>query len=136
MSRMKLALWILLAAVVLFVAGWLWGASGRRAAEAGQRDAQLRLSAVQARAALAAARVDVFERNFGEASRSLERAKASLTQVAAALDEAGREAEATAVRDALAHTVKAQQLAGAVDQSANSEAGEALRLLERAGVER
>jgi hypothetical protein len=136
MSRMKLALWVLLAAVLVFAAGWLWGASGRRAAEAGERDARLRLHAAQARGALLAARVDVFERNFGQASRNFERAKASLGEMAAALEKAGRSAEATAVGNALARSVKAQQLAGAVDQAANSEAAEALRILEGAGVER
>ena len=136
MPRIKIALGVLLAAVILFAAGWLSGASGRRAVESAGREAQLRLHATEARAALNAARVDIYERNFGQASRSLEQAKGSLGRTAAALDEAGRAAEAASVREALARSAKAQQLAGAVDQAANSEAAEALRLLERSGAGR
>jgi hypothetical protein len=136
MSRIKLALWGLLAAVLLLAAGWLWGASGRHAAEAAERQASLRLHVAQARAALTAARVDIFERNFGQASRNLEQAKTSLSRVATALEESGGAAGVTAVREALSRSAKAQQLAGAVDQAANTEAAEAVRALERAGVER
>lgn len=136
MSRTRLALSIILVAGLLLASGWLWGASGRWAAESAERDARLHLAVARARASLIAARVDVFERNFGQASRSLEQAKTWLGQAAAALEGAGRTAEATAVREAIARSAVAQQLAGAVDQAANSEAAEALQIIERAGVDR
>lgn len=136
MSRTKLWLGVLLAAVLLLAAGWLWGASGRWAAQADQQNARLRLQVAEARSALTGARVDVYERNFGQASRHLEQAKTSLRQAASALEAAGRNDEAAAVNDALARAVKAQQLAGGVDQAANSEAAEALKILDRVNLER
>jgi hypothetical protein len=69
--------------------------------------------------------------NYGQASRHLQEAKDSLED-AAELLEKNRPSQAEVVRNALARTVEAQQLAASVDTSANQRAAEALRLLDRA----
>jgi hypothetical protein len=131
-ARVKLVLWGLLAVVVLLGAGWLWGASGRWQAEtmATAAEQQLRLS--EARAALLASRVDVFEINFGQASRHLEAARKAL---AAAQEHAGRDAtdaHVMAIQRALTLTTEAQQLAVSVNADANSRAADAIRALDSA----
>ncbi len=87
-----------------------------------------------ARASLLSARVNLFEINFGKASTELERAKQAMSAAAGLLDKAGRSGEAASVRLALAKAGEAQQLAGAVDQTASARAAEALAALGRAGA--
>jgi hypothetical protein len=132
MAKVKIVLWGLVAAVILVGAGWMWGASGRWDAQAALRDAELRLRLSEGRAALARARVDLFELNYGQASRDLDQAKGALDDAARRLDDNRRKDAAGAVRDALAKTVEAQQLAASVNTTANERAGEALKLLDRA----
>lgn len=132
MSRLKIVLWGVLAVVVLLGLGWLWGSSGRWDAEAGTRDAQLRLRVADARGALALARVDLFELNYGQASRHLQGAKDALQDALQRLDADGRKEPADVLRGALTKTVEAQQLAASVNTSANQRAAEALAALERA----
>jgi hypothetical protein len=132
MARLKMVLWALLVLLVTLGAGWIWGASGRWAAERQARDADLRLQLADARAALASARVDVFELNFGQASREIERAKAALSGARATLDRDGPAEAAVALGQAQSKAGEAQQLAGNVDPAANSRVAEAIKALERA----
>jgi hypothetical protein len=132
MPKVKIVLWGLLAAAVLLAAGWLWGASGRWDAQAGLRDSELRLRLSEARGALASARVDLFELNYGQASRHLEQARGALNDSARRLEEDRRQEAAAGVRDALAKTVEAQQLAAGVNTTANERAADALKSLDRA----
>jgi hypothetical protein len=133
MTKARIALWGVVVALTLFGAGWLWGASGRWDAEAGRRDVELRLRLAEARGALASARVDLFELNYGQASRRLQQARDALNGAASHLAEGSQKAAADAVRDALAKTLEAQQLAASVNTTANERAGEALKALDRAG---
>ena len=76
-----------------------------------------------------AARVDLFEVNFGEASRSLENAKADLMTAAEAFDGLRLTNEAAAARDVASRVDDARQLAARLDQTANTRLAEAIRLL-------
>ncbi|RPJ57792.1 MAG: hypothetical protein EHM24_29180 [Acidobacteria bacterium] len=131
-TTMKLGLGAVLAVVVALGSGWLWGSSGRWDAEAAVRDAHLRLRVADARGALASARVDLFELNYGQASRHLQVAKDALQDASQRLEADGRRPEAEAVRGALTKTVEAQQLAASVNTASNERAAEALRELDRA----
>jgi multidrug resistance efflux pump len=73
--------------------------------------------------------VSLFEVNFGDASRSLENAKADLVTAAEALDGLRLKDEAAAAREVAARVDEAQQLAGRLDQAANTRLAEAVRLL-------
>lgn len=132
MTTVKMVLWGVLAAIIILGVGWIWGASGRWDGEAGLRDAQSRLRLADARGSLASARVDLFELNYGQASRHLQQAKDALEDARAHLDSTGQKPSADAVRDALTKTVEAQQLAASVNTSANERAAEAVKALERA----
>jgi hypothetical protein len=132
MAKAKFVLWGLVAALVLLGVGWLWGASGRWDAQASLRDSELRVRLSEAQGALARARVDLFELNYGQASRHFGQARRALDDAAGRLEKNGRKDTAGAVRDALAKTVEAQQLAASVSTSANERAAEALKSLDRA----
>ena len=131
MNKTKLVLVGLAVALVLLGGGWLWGAWGRWAAEGQASAAEVRLLMSEARASLYAARVDVFEINFGQASRHLEAARKALESARAS----GRDEKSpwsVAVGEAIARTQDAQRLAVSVNADANSRAAEALKALDRA----
>lgn len=132
MAKLKVVLWGVVAALVVLAVGWLWGASGRWDAEASNRDAQLRLRIADARGALALARVDLFELNYGQASRHLQLARDALADASSRFDAAGQKAAGDGVRQALARTGEAQQLAASVNTAANERAAEALKALDHA----
>jgi hypothetical protein len=136
MTKMKMVMFALVGLLVAVGAGWIWGSWGRWAAEGNLRDAQLSAQLTEARASLLSARVNLFEINFGNASADLERAKQAMSSAAGLLDKAGRADEAASVRQALVKAGEAQQLAGAVDQTASARAADALAALARAGAAR
>jgi hypothetical protein len=94
-------------------------------------DAQLRLDLTQARANLLAARVDLFEVNFGRASQELQAAKAPLQDAEQRLAALGRNDEAGRVRDVAARVVQASDQTSRLDQSANTRLAAALVLLDQ-----
>jgi hypothetical protein len=136
MTKMKMVMFALVGLLVAVGAGWLWGSWGRWAAEGNLRDAELRGQLTEARASLLSARVNLSEINFGNASADLERAKQAMSAAAGLLEEAGRADDAASVRQALVKAGEAQQLAGAVDQTASARAAAALAALARAGAAR
>jgi hypothetical protein len=124
------AVLVMLAALALAVlGGWLWGSTGRWRAEGALTKAGAGLHLSNARGNMLAARVSLFEVNFGDASRSLEGAKADLVTAAEAFDRLGLGSEAAAAREVAARVDDAQQRAGRLDQSANTRLAEAIRLL-------
>lgn len=132
MTKARLALAGLLAVLVVLFAGYLWGASGRGAAEDRAGALEVRLRAAEAQRALAVARVDLFELNYGQASRRLEDARRAVERLATLVSREGpREAEAP-IQEAAGHTRQAQQLLAQMDQAAGSRAADALAALERA----
>jgi hypothetical protein len=81
------------------------------------------------RAAVLDARVAIYSVNFGEASRHLEGARGLLGRAAERLKSLGRDDELKQVQTALASIDDAQRMAGKLDQSANSRAGDAAKML-------
>ena len=115
--------------LVALLAGWIWGASGQSDATRALEAAELRGELLGARAAVLDARVAIYSINFGEASRHLEDAGGLLGRAAERLKRLGRDDEVTQVQSALASIADAQRMAGKLDQSANSRAGEAAKTI-------
>jgi hypothetical protein len=90
---------------------------------------QLRGELLGARAAILDARVAIYSINFGEASRHLEDARGLLRRANERLKNLGRDDEVKQVQTALASVDDAQRMAGKLDQSANSRAGEAAKMV-------
>ncbi len=131
-TTMKLTLWGIVAVLVALLVGFLWGASGRSAVAARLDESQLGLRLAQSRADLAQARVDVFEVNFGQASRHFETAKERLRDASGLLQKRSADADTLKrANEAIARLTEAQQLAGKLDQSANQRAAEAAKLIDQ-----
>ena len=115
--------------VVALFAGWIWGASGRSDMARALQTSELRGELLGARAAVLDARVAIYSVNFGEASRHLEDARGLLGRADERLKSLGRDDEVRQVQTALASIDDAQRMAGKLDQSANSRAGEAAKIV-------
>src|SRR6266852_3528843 len=74
MKTTKVALGVVAAVLIAVLAGYLWGSAGRRTAEREVQGVTLRIDLIEARGALLAARVDLYNVNFGNASRHLQEA--------------------------------------------------------------
>ena len=125
----KLVLGVALGLAVAFLAGWIWGRSGQSDMARALQTSELRGELLGARAAVLDARVAIYSVNFGEASRHLEDARSLLGRADERLKSLGRDAEAGQVQAAQASIDDAQRMAGKLDQSANSRAGEAARVI-------
>jgi hypothetical protein len=124
------ALLVMLVALALAVlGGWIWGARGQWRSGDALAKAGVSLHLSNARGSMLAARVNLFEVNFGDAARSLEDAKADLLTAAQAFEGMRLKDEAAAARDVAARVDEARQLAGRLDQTANTRLAEAIRLL-------
>ena len=122
---MKLVLGVFVALMVALGAGWLWGSAGRWDADRIIGAAQLRSDLFEARSSVLGARVDLYNLNFGEASRHFEDAKGLLRRATERLKSAGRQEDAKRLDSALARIEEAQKMAGRLDQGANSRAADA-----------
>ena len=129
MSKPKLILGIAVALVVALLAGWVWGRLGQSEMSAALQTAELRGELLGARAAVLDARVAIYSVNFGEASGHLENARGLLGRASERLKGLGRDDDVTQMQTALASIEDAQRMAGKLDQSANSRAGDAARVL-------
>jgi len=125
----KLVLGVAAGLVVALLAGWVWGASGRSDIARALQASELRGELLGARAAALDARVAIYAVNFGEASKHLEGARGLLRRAEERLKSAGRDDEVKQVQTALASIDDAQRMAGKLDQSANSLAGDAARIV-------
>jgi hypothetical protein len=132
MSRSKQLLVVVVLIIVALGLGFAWGASGRVTMEHGLEDAQQQLDVSDARGRVLDARVSLYNVNFGDAQRQLEDAKAPLTRARDRAQSAGKKDAAEALSTALTHVQEAQRLASRLDQSANSQAGEALKSIQAA----
>ena len=115
--------------LVAFLAGWIWGASGRSDAARALETAELRSDLLGARAAILDARVAIYSVNFGEASQHLENARGLLNRADQRLTSLARNDEGKQVQAALTAIDDAQRMTGKLDQSANSRAGDAAKVL-------
>ena len=93
-------------------------------------DTTIRADVAEVRAAILEARLSVHQANFGDARRSLQRARTVAGQLQARLREVGQAARAGAVGDAIARLEDAERLSGSLDPAASDAAAEALRSLE------
>jgi hypothetical protein len=125
----KLVVGIAGGVVVALLAGWIWGRSGQSDMTGALQASELRSELLGARAAVLDARVAIYAVNFGEGSRHLEGAKGLLGRGSERLKTLGRDDEVKHVQTALASIDDAQRLAGKLDQSANSRAGDAARAI-------
>ena len=130
MPRRKLILYTILSIAAALAAGWLWGASGRFSVAEQARAAEQRADLADAHARVLAARVSLFESNFGNAARGLEVAKRPLERVRDRHRARGEE-QAAAVDKALERIEAARRLAAGLDLTANARAAEAVTLIEQ-----
>jgi len=129
MTKARLVLGIAVGLVVALLAGWIWGTSGRSDMVRALQNSELRSELLGARAAVLDARVAIYSVNFGEASRHLEGARGLLGRADERLKRLGRDDELKHVQTAMAGIDDAQRMAGKLDQSANSRAGETAKMI-------
>ena len=125
----KLILGVTVGLIVCVLGGWVWGRSGRSDIVRSLDAAELRSDLRGARAAVLDARVAIYSVNFGEASSHLENARNLLRRADERLKTLGRDDAVRQVDTALAAIDDAQRMAGKLDQSANSRAGEAAKTI-------
>lgn len=129
MTRGRILLTSLIVVVVVLGLGYAWGASGRNVIQAALDDSRQQLDLAEARGAILDARVSLYNNNFGEASKRLEDAKEPLRRVKQRHQDAGESRAASSIDAAITHVDEAQRLAGKLDPSANTRAGEALEAM-------
>jgi hypothetical protein len=127
---MKRVVSVTLALFVALGIGWLWGVSGRSAAQRASNDAQLRSELLDGRMAVLDARLDLYSVNFGNASQHLETAKRLLNQARDRINRAGAQDNLKQIDQALAQIEEAQRLAGRLDQAANTKAATAAQTID------
>lgn len=128
-TRSKLILSVFVALVVCLGLGYAWGASGRLTIQSALDGTKQQLDLAEARGHILDARVSLYNMNFGDASARFEDAKVPLGRVRQRYHDEGRNEAASGIDAALGHVEEGQRLAGKLDQSANTKAGEALEAL-------
>jgi hypothetical protein len=129
MTNARIALTAVVVLVVVLGLGYAWGSSGRRVVQSALDESRQQLDVAEARGAILDARVSLYNNNFGDASRRFEDAKTALRRVKDRLQDAGESREASSIDAALRHIDEAQVLAGKLDPSSNTRAGEALEAI-------
>ncbi|HVH29625.1 MAG TPA: hypothetical protein VM818_22915 [Vicinamibacterales bacterium] len=120
----------LAAVLVALLAAFLWGASGKSSIQDALEQSTLRGDLLEARSAVLTARIALYNTNFGDASRSLEEARAVVERAVQRLHMLGRESEAKQLEAAIVPVREAQQLAGKLDLGANSRAADATKMID------
>lgn len=128
----KIVAGVALGLVIALGIGWLWGSSGRWAAQNQLADVQAQYQLTEARARLLAAQVDLYKLNFGAAASNLERARQSLEQASAAHDGSEHTDLRAALQTSRQSAEEARRLAAEVNQGAQASAERALSALQRA----
>jgi hypothetical protein len=131
MKTSQVALSIVAAVLIALLAGYVWGEAGRRAAEQALQASTLRVDLLEARGAILAARVDLYNVNFGNASRDLQSAIEHLQSISPRLKERGTADDQKWAAEAAAQADQAHRLAGKLDAGANAHAAEAATAIER-----
>ena len=126
----RTGLTVIAVVLVALLAGFLWGAAGKSTLDRALQRSELRNELLDARAATLAARIDVYNTNFGEASRHLEEARSVAGRAAQRLDALGRDDDLKRLQSALASIEEAQRLAAKLDLAANARAGDAAKAID------
>jgi len=127
---LKLVGWGVLAAAVVFGAGWFMGASGRASLEQERREAIGRAEFAEARGRVLEGRVHLFQSNFGQATKAFDAARVLVTASQTRLRQAGDAVRAGQLEVAIAQLREAQQLSLALNSGAQAAADEALRVID------
>jgi hypothetical protein len=127
--RSKVVLSVFAALIICLGLGYAWGAAGRLSIQGTLDDTQQQLDLAEARGLILDARVSLYNMNFGDASARFEDAKVPLKRVRQRYQDERRSDAAAGIDAALGHVEEAQRLAGKLDQSANTRAGEALEAI-------
>ena len=122
------------AALVVLLAGYVWGWVGRRSAERELTRAQARLELSDARRLALAGSVDLYKLNFGAAAAHFENARATAARATTALPDAGSTADPADLTAAVAALDVARALAAKLDQAAGQKAAAAVGLLDKAAA--
>ena len=117
------------AVIVILGLGYVWGSSGRRHLETTLDDVRQQLDLAEARGDLLDARVNLYNNNFGEASRHFEESKEPLRRTRQRYQDASRDDAARSIAAALEHVDEAQRLSGKLDPTANARAADALEAI-------
>lgn len=117
------------AVIVILGLGYVWGSSGRTHLETTLDDVRQQLDLAEARGDLLDARVNLYNNNFGEASRHFEESKEPLRRTRQRYQDASRDDAARSIAAALEHVDEAQRLSGKLDPTANARAADALEAI-------
>ena len=120
---------VVVAMIVAAVGGWFWGASGRWTTERSLQAIELRQDLIEGRSALLETRLDIYNVNFGDASKHLESARTSLRRAHDQLTTLDRVDDATRLQTALAGVDDAQRMAGNLDQNANTRSADVAKII-------
>lgn len=126
---MKLIVGFVVTVLVALGGGWAWGASGKSETSRALRVAELERVLLEARGAVLDARLDIYNVNFGEASRHFEMARSALRSAEPRLNALGRQDDWKRLTLAVTRIDEAQQMAGQLNQGANAVAAEAARTI-------
>jgi len=126
----RTGLTVIAVVLVALLAGFLWGASGRSTLDRALQRSELRNELLDARAGALAARIDLYNTNFGEANRHLEDARSVAGRAAQRLDALGRDDDLKRLQSALGSIEEAQRLAAKLDLAANARAGDAAKAID------
>jgi hypothetical protein len=129
MSRNRLVLSAIVAAIIAFGFGYVLGASGRFSIQNALDQVKLQLDLSEARGTILEARVSLYNVNFGDAAKQFDQAKAPLQRARERYQQVGNNAAAGSIAAALAHVEEGQRLAGKLDQGANAKANDALEAI-------
>jgi len=128
-DTMKRMLGVGAGVLAALAAGWAWGVTGKGDTARALRAAELRDDLHAGRAAVLDARLDIYNVNFGDASRHLEQARTAVRAASARLQAMGRDEDAARLQPALTAIDEAQQMAGRLNQDANARAAVAARAI-------
>ena len=122
------------AALVVFLAGYLWGWVGRRTAERELARANVHLELSDARRLALAGSIDIYKLNFGAAAAHFETARATADRARAALADGGSTADPAELSAAVTSLDEARALAAKLDQAAGQKAASAVAILDKAAA--
>ena len=129
MSRNRLILIAVVAAIIAFGVGYLLGASGRFTIQNALDQVRQQLDLSEARGAVLEARVSLYNVNFGDAAKRFDDAKAPLRRALEWYQQVGNNAAAGSIAAALEQVEEGQRLAVKLDQTANAKANDALEAI-------